>query len=32
MPFDDPAAPANGVSYNPNLPFLEAQQGVNGVP
>ncbi len=30
MPFDNPAAPANGVSYNPNLPFLQAQQGVSG--
>jgi hypothetical protein len=32
MRFDDPAAPADGVSYNPNLPFLETQQGVNGGP
>jgi type II secretory pathway pseudopilin PulG len=32
MRFDDPAAPANGATYSPNLPFLEAQQGVNGGP
>ncbi len=30
MPFDDPSAPENGVSYNPNLPYLQAQQGVSG--
>jgi prepilin-type N-terminal cleavage/methylation domain-containing protein len=32
MRFDDPAAPADGVAYNPNLPFLKAQQGVWGDP
>jgi len=29
VPFDNPAAPATGKSYNPNLPFLAAQQGVS---
>ena len=28
--FDNPANPANGSSYNLNLPFLDAQQGVTG--
>jgi prepilin-type N-terminal cleavage/methylation domain-containing protein len=27
MPFDNLTAPANGSSYNPNLPFIGAQQG-----
>jgi prepilin-type N-terminal cleavage/methylation domain-containing protein len=27
MPFDNPITPANGSSYNPNLPFTAAQQG-----
>jgi len=27
MPFDNPAKPANGTSYNANLPFTAAQQG-----
>ena len=30
--FDDPAAPTTGSTYNPNLPFVAAQQGVNGRP
>jgi hypothetical protein len=30
--FDSPSAPANGSSYNANLPFLAAQQGVSGSP
>jgi prepilin-type N-terminal cleavage/methylation domain-containing protein len=30
MPFDNPAAPADGVSYNPNLPFLGSQAGAAG--
>ena len=28
--FDNPANPANGSSYNLNIPFLDAQQGVTG--
>lgn len=28
--FDNPAHPANGTSYNLNIPFVEAQQGVRG--
>jgi prepilin-type N-terminal cleavage/methylation domain-containing protein len=28
--FDNPVHPANGSSYNLNLPFLDAQQGVRG--
>jgi hypothetical protein len=28
--FDNPAAPADGKSYNPSLPFVAAQQGVSG--
>jgi hypothetical protein len=31
-PFDNPAAPTTGSTYNPNLPFVAAQQGVNGRP
>jgi prepilin-type N-terminal cleavage/methylation domain-containing protein len=30
VPFDNPAAPANTTSYNWNLPFIQAQQGVRG--
>jgi prepilin-type N-terminal cleavage/methylation domain-containing protein len=30
--FDNPASPAMGSAYNPNLPFLAAQQGVSGRP
>ena len=30
VPFDNPTTPANGTSYNPNWPFLQAQQGVAG--
>jgi len=32
VPFDNPAATATGKSYNPNLPFLAAQQGASGAP
>ncbi|MGC8641511.1 MAG: pilus assembly FimT family protein [Isosphaeraceae bacterium] len=28
--FDNPMLPANGIKYNANLPFIEAQQGVRG--
>jgi prepilin-type N-terminal cleavage/methylation domain-containing protein len=28
--FDNPLAPQNGTAYNPNLPFLQAQQGITG--
>jgi len=28
--FDNPLNPANGVRYNPNFPFLAAQQGARG--
>ena len=28
--FDNPSAPTTGSTYNPNLPFLPAQQGVSG--
>ncbi len=28
--FDNPALPANGIQYNANLPFVEAQQGMRG--
>ena len=28
--FDDPAAPSTGKTYNPNLPFRDAQMGVSG--
>jgi len=30
--FDNPSAPTNGASYNPNLPFLPAQQGATAGP
>ncbi len=29
-PFDNPANPATGKTYNPNLPFVAAQQGARG--
>ena len=29
-PFDTPATGPTGPSYNPNVPFLQAQQGVSG--
>ena len=29
-PFDTPSMGPNGTSYNPNLPFVQAQQGVSG--
>jgi prepilin-type N-terminal cleavage/methylation domain-containing protein len=29
-PFDNPTTPANGTAYNPNWPFLQAQQGAVG--
>ena len=29
-PFDNPSAPTTGSTYNPNLPFMAAQQGVSG--
>ena len=29
-PFDNPAAPTTGKTYNPNLPFLSAQLGTSG--
>jgi prepilin-type N-terminal cleavage/methylation domain-containing protein len=29
-PFDTPSTGSNGTSYNPNLPFIQAQQGVSG--
>jgi len=32
VPFDNPAAPMTGKTYNPNLPFLAAQQGTSGAP
>lgn len=28
--FDNPANPQNGTSYNPNIPYLEVQQGISG--
>jgi prepilin-type N-terminal cleavage/methylation domain-containing protein len=28
MPFDNPASPANGSSYNVNMPFVQAQQSI----
>jgi hypothetical protein len=30
VPFDNPAQPANGTSYNVNMPFIQAQQGIVG--
>jgi prepilin-type N-terminal cleavage/methylation domain-containing protein len=30
--FDNPAAPANGSAYDPNIPFVGAQRGVSGGP
>jgi prepilin-type N-terminal cleavage/methylation domain-containing protein len=32
VPFDNPNNPANGVGYNPNYPFLAAQQGIRNGP
>jgi hypothetical protein len=29
-PFDTPSTGPNGTSYNPSLPFIQAQQGVSG--
>jgi hypothetical protein len=29
-PFDTPSTGPTGTSYNPNLPFMQAQQGVSG--
>ena len=28
--FDNPANPQNGTIYNPSIPYLEVQQGING--
>ncbi len=30
LAFDNPANPQNGVSYNPNIPYLQVQQGISG--
>jgi prepilin-type N-terminal cleavage/methylation domain-containing protein len=32
VPFDNPASPANGSTYNPGLPFTAVQQGIRGGP
>ena len=32
VPFDNPAAPTTSSTYNPNVPFLAAQQGASGAP